>query len=94
MWCGKCHTSESNSLFHIASALTLVPTKENEKEIKEEKNKLRTVWEGKLRDTRDFQVGSDGVHQIVPFECDFCIFRKLIGTNLGTNSSQDHLLDK
>ena len=94
MWCGKCYTSESGSLFHTASALTLGPAKENEREREEEKNKLRTVWEGKLRDKKDFQVGRDGDHLMVPFECDLCIFRKLRGTDPGTNSSQDHLLEK
>ena len=31
---------------------------------------------------------------MVPFECDLCIFRKLRGTDPGTNSGQDHLLEK
>ena len=34
--------------FHIASALTLGPTKKSGSEREEEKSKLRTVWAGKL----------------------------------------------
>ena len=80
IWCGECYTSGSDSLFHIASALTLGPTKESGTEMAEEKTKLRTVWEGKLRNKRDLQ---EGDHRMAPFECDLCIFRKLRGTDPG-----------
>ena len=93
MWCGKCHTLGSDSLFHIASALTLGPTRESGTEIAEEKTKLRNVWKGKLRDKRDFQEGRDGDHLMIPFECDLCIFRKLRGTDPEASSSQDILLE-
>ena len=79
--------------FHISSALTLGLKKESGTDTEEEKTKLRMVWEGKLRNKRDFQEGRDGDYLMVPFECDLCIFRNLRGTDPGTSASQDLSLE-
>ena len=62
--------------------------KESRKTIQEEKHKLRTVWEGKLRDKKDLQKRRDGDHMMVPFECDIFIFRKLKALTQGLFKSR------
>lgn len=45
----------------------------------EERMRLRSVWKTKQRRPDDYLVGRKGEHLMIPFECDYCIFRKLQG---------------
>jgi hypothetical protein len=88
VWCGECYTSDPKIQFFVRTAHDELPASEEDQF---HWARLDKVWKGKHHAKNAFRVGRNGDHTMVPFECDLCIFRKLIGRNPAENSHTDAL---
>ena len=74
MWCGKCYTSVPAPDFHIEG-----DDRENAGD--EDFDRISSGWVTPKSDSDRFKQGRNGDDLTTPFECDYCIFRKLYGRN-------------
>ena len=74
MWCGKCYTSAPAPEFHIEG-----DDRENAGD--DEHDRISSGWSNPNSETERFRRGRNGDDLMTPFECDFCIYRKLYGRN-------------
>ena len=66
--------------------------KPKDKQGKEDRIIVDKRWKEKKINPMDFHEARNGDHALTPFECDFCIFRKLKGRNPNQDNHQDKLL--
>jgi hypothetical protein len=64
---------------------------ENEREGRDQ-SRLNKAWGKRHQSPHDFLKARDGDHAMIPFECDWCIFRKLRGTSPDPGEPKDQLL--
>jgi hypothetical protein len=70
-WCGKCHTSDNELVFHISENPENYPDPEHELA-------MDAKWRRKQKTRKElYLVAWKGDHLMISFECDLCIFRKL-----------------
>jgi hypothetical protein len=74
MWCGKCYTSAPTPDFHIEG-----DDRENSGD--EDFDRITSGWITTKSESDRFKQGRNGDDLMTPFECDYCIFRKLYGRN-------------
>jgi hypothetical protein len=74
MWCGNCYTCAPTPEFHIEG-----DDRENAGD--EEHDRISSGWATPKSETDRFLRGRNGDDLMTPFECDFCIFRKLYKTD-------------
>jgi hypothetical protein len=72
MWCGKCYTSAPTPEFHIEG-------EEGENVGDDDHDRITSGWSAQKAESFRFRRGRNGDDLMIPFECDFCIFRKLYG---------------
>ena len=87
-WCGSCYISPNDIQFpsaHLSEDLYQGATARD-------KTRLEQAWKHKHRRKTDYQVARNGDHLLTPFECDFCVFKKLKHRFPSSENAQDQLL--
>ena len=83
MWCGKCYTSSpSTPEFHIEGD-------DREHLEDEDYDRITSGWSSPKSESDRFKQGRNGDDLMTPFECDYCIFRKLYGRNPNEAGNSD-----
>jgi hypothetical protein len=88
MWCGGCYTSHPTILFHVKQRESF----DDKNSSDQDKERVTRAWGNKQRPADEYLVGQNGDHLMIPFECDFCIFRRLRNQDPLESSQQDQLL--
>lgn len=76
MWCGACYTSNQEYNFFI-KRLDKDRPPINKGEEDQVEGSLQENWGQRHKPLTDYMQARDGDNLMVPFECDWCIFRKL-----------------
>jgi hypothetical protein len=79
-WCGACYISDKTLPFFVVEAK------------KEEDERLVERWASKHQSLSAYLVRWDRDSSMCPFECDFCVFRKMKGINRQVGKIQDNLV--
>jgi hypothetical protein len=74
MWCGACYTMSKEVHFPIKEQA--IETEKNENKPREWQGMI-AAWGERHRLGNQYESDRGGDHALVPFECDFCVFRKL-----------------
>jgi hypothetical protein len=88
MWCRICYTLQTEIEFFVKS----LPSEEDTNGDQGDENRLQPSWGYKIQSPMDFKQAQNGDHLMVPFECDWCIFKKLKGRREHVNLEEDKLL--
>ena len=72
MWCGKCYTSSPDHTFHVSDSENLYTEAGDE-------DRLKSGWKTKAGDKNRYGEARDGDDLLVAFECDTCVFAKVVG---------------
>ena len=84
-WCGSCYTSNPNFKFHKNKL-------ESMEHLVEVNGKTSNLWKRKAMSEKDYEEARDGDHLVTTFQCDLCIFRRILNTDPDPSSRTDEAL--
>ena len=84
-WCGDCYTSPKSPTFPTTN-------QQLKEKVRSKNDRLVSSWEPLPHDDNEYLVARNGDHLMAPFECDFCIFRKLKQREPINTDDQNNLL--